>query len=416
MLHPIQIGAYVLAAILGNLWWLRRWRVPVGRPRPAGERRLLWLLAIAALVALALAGWAMGAYRSEDGFLAVLLFLPVQVLFSARVFFRYNRQLGRPVGWRRLVIGNTLVLLLPLTLALAGGELWFRFCHDTTDSIGYTKVARRWLQRHYVRNQWKLRDNVEYALAIAPGKRRVSFVGDSFTAGHGIEDVEQRFANRVRRMHPDWEVHVLADNGKDTAAEVDGLMALVANGYAVDEVVLVYCLNDIQDLVSGWKGTADAVAKKAAQRWAALDDSYLLDMVYFRVAIADVPGIANYFEFVSEAYRGAVWEEQQKRLRALRDVVTQHGGRLSVVTWPFLHALGKEYLHEASHAQLAGFWHEEGVAHLDLLPVLRGHASAELTVNAFDAHPNEFASEIAANAIDAWLLGVVAKPKSRGGK
>ena len=38
--------------------------------------------------------------------------------------------------------------------------------------------------------------------------------------------------------------------------------------------------------------------------------------------------------------------------------------------------------------------------HLDLLPVFRGFSPAQLTVNPFDAHPNEFANELAAKAID----------------
>jgi hypothetical protein len=47
----------------------------------------------------------------------------------------------------------------------------------------------------------------------------------------------------------------------------------------------------------------------------------------------------------------------------------------------------------------------EGIPCLDLLPVLEPHASEKLTVNIFDAHPNERAHELAADAIADRLLG-----------
>ncbi len=407
--HPIQLVAYLLAAVLGNLWLATLLAVPLVRPREARTRARLWGSGIAGVVAMWFAVFAMGQYRSEDGFLLLVLYLPVQALVTTRQFFRYNRQRGRPVSWRRLLTGNLLVLGMLMTSGLAIGEVWFRFGRDTTDSIGYTKIAQRWLARHYVLNSHGFRDNVEYALPRVAGKRRISFFGDSFTAGHGIDDVDQRFANRIRRARPEWDVHVAARNGDDTGAAIRNLTLAMANGYAVDQVVLVYCLNDIQDLATGWQATADLAKQRAETRWGAFGDSYFLDTLYYRVAISSLPGIGDYFSSLRDAYRGPVWEQQQQRFLQFREVVQKAGGTLRVVTWPFLHALGEDYQHEEAHAQLGQFWRQQGIEHLDLLPLLREYPSAKLTVNAFDAHPNEFASELAAVAIERWLAGLVGK-------
>ncbi|MEI6784577.1 MAG: hypothetical protein WCQ21_27100 [Verrucomicrobiota bacterium] len=40
---------------------------------------------------------------------------------------------------------------------------------------------------------------------------------------------------------------------------------------------------------------------------------------------------------------------------------------------------------------------------LDLLPVYAGLPPGQLTVNHYDAHPNEGANKLAAEAIDRWF-------------
>lgn len=404
IINPTYVVSLVIAAVLGNLLWLRIWRARSAAA--ARERALTILLAIATPLALGFAAWEIYWNRSDDVMLAVLLFLPVQSVFAAWIFFRWARHRAVPSTWSQILLGNGLLLLCLVTGALAAGELYFRFSFDTTDSIAYTKASKRWMKRYYQHNKAKFRDNIEYALAIAPGKRRVSFLGDSFTAGHGIKDVENRFSNRLRALHPEWEIHVLAGNGLDTGAELAFLDGYTDRGYQVDQVVLVYCLNDINDLLADWMANLDKIANQIAARPQICDDSYLLDTLYYRLVIARLPWIRNYFSYVRDAYHGEKWEQQKQRLRRLREIVEHRGGKLSVLTFPFLNALGPNYEYQFVHDELNAFWREENVPHLDLLPVFQGMKPAELTVNAFDAHPNERANAIAAEKLDAFLREV----------
>src|SRR5882724_32510 len=140
------------------------------------------------------------------GFVAV----PCVAALLLKIFFRKRKE-ARSSGWVRLVVGNGLVVLFLFSILLLAAETRFRFLMDTTDSLGFTKISERWVARHWHVNGAGCRDNIEYAAALQPGRRRVSFVGDSFTAGHGINDVNARFANRLRALHPDWEVHLLAN-------------------------------------------------------------------------------------------------------------------------------------------------------------------------------------------------------------
>ncbi len=341
--------------------------------------------------------------------LTLILFLAVPALtvVALRDFFKKTKASVRPVGWVRLVIGNALVLLFLLSTSVLLGEIWFRFFVDTTDSLGFTKISERWVSRHWRPNAAGPRDNIEYAPRIQIGKRRLTFVGDSFTAGHGIKDVEARFANRLRAQHPSWEIHLLANVGFDTQAESKLINKALFKGYELDEVVLVYCLNDVCDLLMApgqpFEGKLPAVERTGP--WFTRG-SFLLDLWYNRYQAAQNPFVKDYFSFVKAGYRGEYWEAQKTRLKELRDQVHAHGGRLSVVTFPFLHALGPNYEYGFVHDELSSLWRELGVPHLDLLPIYEDLSSSALTVNAHDAHPNELASRIAADEINRVLWPV----------
>ena len=345
-----------------------------------------------------------------DEDVALGLFALVFLLSGGLVwlFFRYGRGDGARAGWIHLLIGNLLVLVAALALLALAGEIFYRFCQDTTDGLGYTKVSARWFERHWQVNSSDYRDNINYALKIKPGMRRISFAGDSFTAGHGVKDVEDRFANRLRRAHPEWEIHLLAQPGFDTGNELTHLENCLTQHYQIDQVVLVYCLNDVVDLFPAWAESVERVRSQAAQGGWLRRNSYLVNTLYYRLFAPREGAMKRYFGYVADGYRGRHWEEQQRRLRAFRDLVASHGGRLIVVTFPFFQSLGPRYEYQSAHDQLSRFWRELGVPHLDLLPVYQGLPSGKLTVNRFDAHPNAYAHGLAAAAIEKLLVDQLA--------
>lgn len=257
------------------------------------------------------------------------------------------------------------------------------------------------VRRHYRFNEAGYRDSVELSLERPHGKRRITFIGDSFTAGHGIANVEDRFANRIRRARPDWDVNVLAANGFDTGNELRMVREALGRRLELDQVVLVYCLNDISDIVPGWGATLRRIFQRPPSR--VIDHSYFLNLLYFRYRQARDPDIRRYYNFVADAYRGPIWERQQARLRELASTVHAGGGELRVVTFPFVHALGPGNEYVAIHGQLDEFWRTLGVPHLDLLSTYASHASSEMVVSREDAHPNARAHAMAADAIAPFI-------------
>lgn len=74
-----------------------------------------------------------------------------------------------------------------------------------------------------------------------------------------------------------------------------------------------------------------------------------------------------------------------------------------VVTFPFVNAVGPNYPYSAIHKQLDDFWKAENVPHLDLLSVYNNEVGSKLTVSRFDAHPNEYAHQLATGAIEKFI-------------
>jgi hypothetical protein len=345
----------------------------------------------------------------DDLVLTIFVLLPVVAAGGMYVFFRRLRLHARR-SWRPLwlVLGNALVLCLLASLLLLGGEIDYRFFHDATDSFGLARVTQRWFAQHFHANGSTFRDSIEYRSKAPPGARRVTFLGDSFTAGHGVADVEHRFANLIRRDRPQLEVHVMAQCGWDTGHELALLESKNLDPYQFDLVVLVYCLNDVADIVPEWPRILDRIYRAPSPGfWG--ENSWLCNTWYYRLLVANDPDVGDYYRFVMSAYAGPLWQQQRQRMTAIRDRVQSRGGRLAVVTFPFLHLLGPAYPYAGVHAQLDAVWRELGVPHLDLLDVFKDCAAADVQVNAYDAHPNERGHAMAAVAIAAWLDFVLAQ-------
>jgi len=312
-----------------------------------------------------------------------------------------------PVSRVALLAGNALVLAFLLSVAALGGELYFRFVFHGTDSFGLLESTKRWVDEHYAYNSDKLRDDVDYDLGAVPaGKRRITIVGDSFTAGHGVPDVADRFANRLRAARPEWEIHVLARNGWDTPQEVEFVTRQVPRytkgAYEFDVVLLVFCLNDIVALdpdIGQFGRRLEKYYEKGAVRRA----SSLADVLGYLWVLTQEEKIRGYFPHLLELFEGPVWDTEAALLRDLDADVERLGGRLTVATFPMMHRLGEDYPLRAAHEIVDAFCSAEDVPHLDLLTAFEGEDASDLVCSALDAHPNERAHALAAEALLEFL-------------
>ena len=338
----------------------------------------------------------------------MMVALPVVMVGTLYMFFARLRQhrLAR-LRWLRLVVGNALVLLLVLSLIVLAGEVYYRFLYDITEASPLTRASARWFERYYILNNWGVRDNVDYENAIEPGHRRVTIIGDSFTVGQGVRDVEDRFANIVRRKRPAWEVHVLAGNGRQIEHHVDN-PHLADPSYDIDVVVMAFFLNDVSDRNDELTRFIQEVVDTRPKPGYVVRHSFLLDQLYWSWLEGTIDS-TQYRELMLRGYQGEVWREQTGRLVAFRGMIRGRGGTLCVITFPFLDEPWESYSFTLAHQRLGELWGRLEVPHVDLFGSYGAYDPIELVVSARDTHPNELAHSLAAEALLELLDEVMAE-------
>jgi hypothetical protein len=327
--------------------------------------------------------------------------LPAALALATLAFFRRLRGRER-VGFGGLAAGNLLLALTLCTALLLAFEIHLRFFYDASDGDNRTRVSKRWFERHWRDNSFGVRDEVDYALRPTPGRRRISFVGDSFTAGHGVANVAARYPNLLRARHPDWEVHALAIPGLETPEETKLLRDLVARGYFLDVVVLEYYVENVGRFVPELREYFRALERPMPQPLRFLmEHSFAFDTFAYRAQTRWMYASGYWSGVYARAFAGEPWRAQQVAFDRFQKLVERNGGAFAVVTFPTLAGVeGRRAMLE----RIDAFWGSRGVPHLDLLPVFEPHAARELVANPHDAHPSELAHRLAADAVERFLV------------
>lgn len=330
--------------------------------------------------------------------------------------------LNRLVHWRRhprrMVLLKVLFSAWLFAALLTAIELYFALIFDGTDAFNVTNVSRAWEARHITPYERVLafsngegmiyRDDRPFPSPVPKDQRHLCFLGDSFTFGHGVADVDARFSNRIRealeRDRPGaFVVSNLAEPGKDLRWSTAVVERLIADGILVDILVYVLCLNDIEAYHPNHMKMYEQLAD-LEPRTALLRSTYFPNMLYYRTSIASIPEARDYYGFLADYYQGEPWQQMAADLQKLQSLCEKHQIELRVVLFPFLQRLGEDTTFDDARSVVAKFSAERGIPFQDLTAALLPHRDEGLVVNRFDAHPNARAHAIAADALKKGLL------------
>jgi lysophospholipase L1-like esterase len=299
-----------------------------------------------------------------------------------------------------LIIGNALIFLCLLATGAIFGESYFRFVSIRTDAYGISLPARRWFALYTDMNSMGCRDK-EWQVEKPAGAYRIAVVGDSFTYGWGIADPADRFTDilqsRFDARAPGTQVLNVAKAGWSTAQEIAPIADMVGR-FDVDEVVLAYVPNDIEDLLPK---TPDFDPKRPPEPVLFDPDrSPLLDFLWRRIYLPRLPAVREYQDRLADGYADdAIMRRHATNLVSIIQTCKQAGARFRVILLPFVRTSGERLQTPALHGMLAEFLTANGAEVLDLAPALAGIPPADLVVNASDPHPNELAHRRFADAI-----------------
>lgn len=324
---------------------------------------------------------------------------------SAYVFVRM-RPWRAQTRWARLGV-RFLLSFGTLALVCLTLETGFALFYDATDSFSLVKTSQRWTARHVRLNNMDYRDRKDFTAAKPDDRYRILLLGDSFAYGHGIADVDKRFGDlleqRCQQTFGAVEIYNVSEPGLSTAGEVKRLEEFAQRGPQSDAVLLIYNLNDLDDVAEESRYMVGTIILDKPSN-VLFRESYLLNFLYYRYKQFSRPEFRDYFRWLTESYRGETWKRQTANFDSLRKQCDALGVKLLVVVFPFLHNLGAEYPFRHAHANLAEYWRPRADGYLDLLEVMEWNSSKDLVVNQFDAHPNETAHRLAAEAIWSDLL------------
>jgi hypothetical protein len=322
------------------------------------------------------------------------LLFPLGILFVWTKAFYLTFVKATQVRWRMRIrpIATAVWAMVAILLFLEGVFLFVG-----KSSINDTTLASKiWFARH-----WEL-TNLEFRESEALNKpdamkSQLLFIGDSFLAGHGIKNPEDRFSDRIQTsLGTTWQVHNHGQNGANTAMQSNQLWH---HPVAPKLTVLCWYVNDIQDAAEDVGLTTGNARHSAPFPISIVGGSYLFN--FLNGLFPDRQASENYLNFLQRAFSSELvlyWYGHA--LENLQEESTLSGSKFAVVLFPMMNLVqGSEF----ALKPMREFWKGKNVPCLDLSPVFLPHAAHTLTVNASDSHPSKFAHELAAAAIDTFL-------------
>ncbi len=382
------------------------------RVRPA----LLWLLLLV-YVAVTLIVWFGAAEPSYGRWLQPVEYSYLLLALWGAVFLLafgltadQRREMGMRLGKSRFA--GLLVTLTTLALLLLGAEAGLRLFYVTTDGFGFTAMNYYWYQNFY----WGHENSLGYRdyEPQPDAQTHIAVVGDSFAAGHGINDINQTFPQLLeQRLGPGYDVNLVAKSGWDTDVQLANLMEYTPRP---NVVVLSYYLNDIDWLLRDTALNPDAAfdfPQDPALSWV-VQNYFLPSFIYYNLAQFTSPTrtTTHTNNLFSAHLDDNIWAQQAQMLDNFAWWCRTNDMQLIVLLWPHLTEIEQS---APSMARVRDLFAAQGVPVIDMSAVLAGRNPSAIIVNTYDAHPGFEAQQLAADQLAGVILALPAVIAAPGG-
>lgn len=297
-----------------------------------------------------------------------------------------------------------------LFASLTAAELIFALFVDHSEAFNASMIAKRWFQVHFdsQRNNDGFRERRILATPLPEGVNRILFLGDSFTAGHGVNNIDDRFTERLEVLlnsgkKPEYQVYNMGEPGFEISMIRAMESAVLEKDYPVQTLIYCYMMNDIEGYDPKTNAAIEEIGNRRQTGSWLVSHSYFINWMYHRWVQYSAGSSVDYFPHLVESYNSPPWDAVKNELDNMAAMSKEKGVEFRLVIFPFMHNLGPDYPFQKAHEKLVAWAHNKNVPVLDMMPIFSTHASEKLTVNAFDNHPNERAHQIIAEEIFKWL-------------
>lgn len=322
------------------------------------------------------------------------------------------RAMGSKLGKSKLT--GVLVTLTTILIIFWAAEAYLRVYYITTDGYGFTAMNYHWYKNfywgHY--NSLGYRDYEPLPDDPANPVTRIAIVGDSFTAGHGISNIDDMYAEVLeKKLGPGYDVNLVAQSGWDTDVETGYLNAYYENikPRKPQYVVLAYYLNDVdyilfRDQETNPNSVFNFLDLSTPGGWFVLN-FFVPNYIYYNIAqFTRQDKNTNFTDKLITAHLDdKVWAEQEVNLGNFYQWTQDHDAKLIVLLWPQMAAVKesqpalqrvRDYFKDKANVQIA-----------DMSPLIEGKPTLDMIVNRFDSHPSVEANRLAAELLYEVITG-----------
>ena len=343
----------------------------------------------------------------------ILIVLVIGFPLAAALLFR--RIWTRPGRWRSLA---TRCALLAGTVLLLFGVLEYYFVHHVamSDGFGFTLAAKNWRERYgnIPHNSRGIRDH-EHPVGPRKDKSVLYVVGDSFSAGHGIDHYPDRYANQLAEQLGDrWRMILVAKGGWATSRQLEELDRYrdkaILDSSGSEVIIWQYYVNDIER-AGHQAGLVRPDIHLTAPRLLrpVVDNYHLANFLYWGVfrSVRSRQLARQYLDYLHRCFGDAqCWAIHRRELQQVIDLVRDRDNAASgqslpshkviVVVYPNLVDIpGTRDMSD----KVAAFFESQTIAVVNMADLLEDRPVEEITVNALDGHPNERVNKLLADEL-----------------
>lgn len=233
-------------------------------------------------------------------------------------------------------------------------------------------------------------------------KKTILFLGDSFTQGHGIKNINDRFSNRLENLNNSFCCINIGKNGYDTKQEYNALLDFTAKSKIKPKmIVLQYFGNDIEGVAYS------KLSKKNNDPYQTLNPvvklitkgSYLINYLYWLYPHSDY---SPYLNFLKKAYSSKeIINEHYADLNKIVDFSKKNRIELKIIIFPFL--VDPKMSSIIYEEKIENFFTSKDVEVLNVSHFLNKIDKQLLIVNKNDGHASILVNEIVSKELNKLL-------------
>jgi hypothetical protein len=297
-------------------------------------------------------------------------------------------------------------------------------------------VSQNWFNYYWVENHLGYRDKNSEETDRA-GKKNILIIGDSYTAGHGLNDADKRFSNILQQQVSCCaDVFNLGVCGADTDNEFQFLTTFPVKP---DLIIVAHVNNDIYTVLEKKQILEilklDTQYKSHKKRFKRsenyfLKHSFLLNFIDYLLIernkekhlapLADkFPTIEQFLD--SDEARGiemcyykndSLMNLQLKRIDKFIAYSTSNNVPLLFILFPKMNDVVIDFTDRTANQPIARYLRQRGIPAINLTSILKPIEERKRMVGKFDSHPGLYTNSVVADTLKKYLAAsqILEKP------